>query len=369
MKRPEGYAAIQERKRKLLSAGMTAGLYALGLMTGIVLGIINPKEQDFSNMTVLLNLEGPIASEIGLGSTTPIEQLEPVKEPEPPAPAPVVATPEPVKAEPSPKKAAEAKPQPKTVPEQPPPVAAAKPTAPVPSETAPTVSPAPTPGPEPAVAVPAAPAEPWVPGERGPGSRTVSSVSSVNVPGQGSVPFGKGSSVTIRKAEKGNSSETTLGGAQGTVGHNIYVPVYYSFALPRTVPVEVYNAIPDLVVPPNTVLYSSLARKRAFGNYYEFDGSVYRLSKDVPLDQREPVWQILEDAGYDLAIGDYKAGKNLQPVVLGFTVTKDNQLKGVEILQSSGDAEMDRSVLYGFKRAAFWNKTGETVPGRFTYRF
>ena len=80
-------------------------------------------------------------------------------------------------------------------------------------------------------------------------------------------------------------------------------------------------------------------------------------------------WQMLEDAKYDSGIAEYKQGRVLMPVVIGFSVTRDNQLKGVEILQSSGDPEIDRSVVYGFKRAAFWNKSGETVPGRFTYRF
>ncbi len=59
----------------------------------------------------------------------------------------------------------------------------------------------------------------------------------------------------------------------------------------------------------------------------------------------------------------------LNPVVIGFSITKDRQLRGVEILQSSGDPEIDAAVLYGFKRASFWNKSGDTIQGRFVYRF
>jgi len=73
--------------------------------------------------------------------------------------------------------------------------------------------------------------------------------------------------------------------------------------------------------------------------------------------------------GYNAEKADYKAGRTLNPVVIGFTVTKSNQLRGVELLQSSGDPDIDAAVIYGFKRAAFWNKTGETIQGRFVYRF
>jgi TonB family protein len=229
----------------------------------------------------------------------------------------------------------------------------------------------------PAFSIPAAPApaaqqavaaEPWVPSQREQDSRVSDTTSMLYVPGKGNVPW-TGSTTNIHKAEKGSSSDTLLGGAQGTVGYNIYLPIFYSLPLPRQVPAAIYNAIPDLVQPPNTVIYSAQARKKAFAMYYEFDGAAYRLKADVPVDKREPLWEILEDAGYDFASADFRKGGGLSPVVIGFTVTRDKQVKGVEVLQSSGDPAIDQAVLYGFKHAAFWNKTGETVPGRFTYRF
>jgi TonB family protein len=208
----------------------------------------------------------------------------------------------------------------------------------------------------------------WVPGQREQGSHISQTSTMLYVPGKGLVPY-SGDTVTIHKSEKGSSSETTLGGPQGKVGQNICQPVYSSLPLPQTVPASIYKAIPDLIVPPNVVIYSAQARQRAFLNYYELDGTGYKLKSKVPLEQREPLWQILEDAGFDPAKTDFREGRTLNPVVIGFTVTKDNQLRGAEVLQSSGDAQIDEAVLYGFKRCVFWNKTGETVPGKFTYRF
>jgi outer membrane biosynthesis protein TonB len=376
------YAEKQERKRKLTSIGITAGLYLLAFALGLVLEILNPREEDYSNMTVMITMPGPTTNEVGLGSFKPSEEGEKAEKVEPSAPkktetvlekaeAPKVDSPKkPVEeATPSPSKA--------VAPAAPPPEPAPKPKDTVAVAAAPTQ---PSPGapsaiqPAQAASIPEStvketpPAEPWVPGQREQGSHISQTSTMLYVPGKGLVPY-SGDTVTIRKSEKGSSSDTTLGGSQGTVGQNIYQPVYSSLPLPRTVPASVYNAIPDLVIPPNVVIYSAQARKRAFTTYYDFDGSAYRLKTEVPLEQREPLWQILEDAGYDPAKTEYRESRSLNPVVIGFTVTKDNQLRGAEVLQSSGDSQIDQAVLYGFKRSVFWNKTGETVPGRFTYRF
>ncbi|TXT49830.1 MAG: hypothetical protein FD137_564 [Spirochaetes bacterium] len=365
MRKALSYELREERKRKLVSLGVTVGLYALGLGAGILLGVLNPQEKAYSNTTVVLNLTGPTTPELGLGSVTPSDKGEKAQEIEPPAPAKTAQAEaarldEPkIKAIEKPKEATSPAP---AVPSSSSATSASASTeivAPAQNVGAPATSPPPE----------AAPPEPWVPGERGPGSRLTSNNSSVLVPGQGSVPFARGNPTVIRKAERGNSSETTLGGAQGTVGHNIYVPIYSNMPLPREVPAGIFQNIPDLIQPPSTVIHSARARKQAFLAYYEYADGVYRMKNEVPLDQREPLWQILEDAKFSIDQADYKQGRSLMPVVIGFSVTRDNQLRGVEILQSSGDPEIDRSVVYGFKRAAFWNKTGETVPGRFTYRF
>lgn len=219
-----------------------------------------------------------------------------------------------------------------------------------------------TPGTEPI------PFEPWVPGQREQGSHISQTSTMLYVSGKGLVPY-SGDTVTIRKSEKGSSSDTTLGGSQGTVGQNIYQPIYSSLPLPQTVPVSVFNAIPDLIMPPHIVIYTAKSRKQAFTSYYELDGSVYRLKADVPLEQREPLWQILEDAGFDPTKTEYRKGRTLNPVVISFNITKLDQLRDTKVLQSSGEPQIDEAVLYGFRRTIFWNKTGETVPGHFTYRF
>jgi outer membrane biosynthesis protein TonB len=376
------YAEKQERKRKLTSIGITAGLYLLAFALGLVLEILNPREEDYSNMTVMITMPGPTTNEVGLGSFKPSEEGEKAEKVEPSAPkktetvlekaeAPKVESPKkPVEeATPSPSKAvAPAAPPPEPAPKLKDTVAvAAAPTQPSPGAPS-AIQPAQAASIPESTVKETPPAEPWVPGQREQGSHISQTSTMLYVPGKGLVPY-SGDTVTIRKSEKGSSSDTTLGGSQGTVGQNIYQPVYSSLPLPRTVPASVYNAIPDLVIPPNVVIYSAQARKRAFTTYYDFDGSAYRLKTEVPLEQREPLWQILEDAGYDPAKTEYRESRSLNPVVIGFTVTKDNQLRGAEVLQSSGDSQIDQAVLYGFKRSVFWNKTGETVPGRFTYRF
>jgi len=349
MKSTLSYAETQEKKRSILSFGMTIALYGFIFGMSLLYGVIKPREEVFSNMTVIVNLPGPIAPEPGMGSLHPSE-----KGSDSPAPQPATPDPKPAAPKSDPVKQVPPNPEsPPVVPEKPS-VLGFEPVVPV------------------AVSAPPATtqttlAEPWVPGERGPGSRQDGSTSSIYIPGVGTLPWT--GVATIHKAEAGSTSDTYLGGAQGTVGQNIYVPIYYSLPLPRVVSATVYNAIPDLKGDYNTVIYTAQERKKTFSDYYEFDGTAYRLKGDLPLENREPFWQMLEDAGFNPLDADYRQGRTLNPVIIGFTVTKDRKLKGADILQSSGDPEIDRSLLYGFKRAQFYNKTGETIPGRFIYRF
>ena len=80
------YAEKQERKRKLTSLGITAGLYLLAFAVGLALEILNPREEDFSNMTVMITMPGPTTNEIGLGSFKPSEEGETADKIEPSAP-------------------------------------------------------------------------------------------------------------------------------------------------------------------------------------------------------------------------------------------------------------------------------------------
>ncbi len=364
----------QDRRRFAASFGLTVLLYSLFVGGGILATIFMPKQIIMANKTVIVNLIGPEAAHPGLGSITPQSEGEdkpiastPVapktakveKKPVPAKPKPAPVKPKPVKpavAKQIPKKTAttipvaEVKPEPKVEP-----VVEPVPTPDSPAPAQPETPVQPVTQPEPVPVTPATtipiPVEPWIPGQRPSGSRIT------------------GDSTTIAKAEKGNAMETTLGGAQGTVGQGIYVPIYLSMPLPRELPGGILAKIPAQIIPPNTVMYTAEARQRAFREFYELSGGVWKLKAPVPLEMREPLWGILEDAKYDAATADYKVGKNLMPIVLGFTVTKDLKLKNVELLQSSGDPVIDESVVYGFKRASFWNKTGDVVTGKFTYRF
>ncbi len=331
------YAEREQRKRTIISYAIALGLYALLFGAGFLFDLFHPQNLDFSNKTLIVNIQGPVLNDVGKGS--PVEKKEEAVVAEKPAPPPPPA------------------------PKQQTPVAAQP--APV------TPAPAPEAEPTPAPVVPAVqePVTPWTPGERGPGSRISSSESSVLSPGEGQVPWGTGEAVRITKAEKGNTVETTLGGSSETVGQSLYVPIYLNMPLPSVVPAGLFNAIPNEIIPPSTLIASAESRKRAFLNYYTKNGNEYRLTNAVPLEVREKLWGMLEDAGYNAEQADYKTGRTLNPVVIGFSVTKDRQLRGVELLQSSGDSDIDASVLYGFKRASFWNKSGETIQGRFVYRF
>ncbi len=345
-----GEIAAQDRKRLAISFGLTILFYSLVVGLFVLAGIFLPKQLRMTNKTVIVNLVGPEAAQPGLGALLPQSTGEDKPIVEPPA-APkepkLVKKPEPVKpkAEPKPAKPATPKEAPKkTATTIPVPEIKPEPAASVPAEPA-SVTPVVT-----ATTTPV-PAEPWIPGQRPIGSRVT------------------GDSTTIAKAEKGNAMETTLGGAQGTVGQGIYVPIYLSMPLPRELPGSILTRIPAQIIPPNIVMYSAEARQRAFRVFYELSGGVWKLKAPVSLEQREPLWSIIEDAGYDATLADYKTGRNLTPIVISFTVTKDLKLKNVELLQSSGDPVVDESVVYGFKRASFWNKTGDVVTGKFTYRF
>jgi len=332
------YAEREQRKRTIISYSMAIGLYALLFGVGFLFDLFHPQNMDFSNKTLIVNIQGPVVTDVGKGA--PVEKKEPQAVAAEPAPPP----------QPAPKL------QPKV----------AEPAASVVPEPSPQAQ---EPTPAPITPVVQEPVTPWTPGERGPGSRISSSESSVLSPGEGQVPWGTGDAVRITKAEKGNTVETTLGGSSETVGQSLYVPIYLSMPLPSVIAVSLFNAIPNEIIPPNTLIASAESRKRAFLNYYSKSGNEYRLTNIPPVDVREKLWEMLEDAGYKVEQADYKSGRTLSPVVIGFSVTKDRQLRGVELLQSSGDSDIDAAVLYGFKRASFWNKSGETIQGRFVYRF
>jgi len=333
------YADREQRRRTLIAWSIAIAMYLCAFGAALLYETLFPKPQDISNNPLIVNIQGPIVNDTGRGA--PIEKKDAVAEARPAPPPALAKTEKPA-----------AKPAPSMVP-TPAPASAAEPQAPA----------------LPSISTAQEPAEPWVPGPRAPGSRVSSSESTIMAPGEGQVPWGTGQAVTIRKAEKGNSVETTLGGSSETVGQNVYFPIYMAMPAPGALPQSFYSTIKDKVDPLGKVLVSAETRRRFFLEYYQLQGDRYLLRKPVPLNERDYLWDILEDAGYDVEQAEYKSGRTLNPVVIGFSITKDRRLTGVDLLQSSGDPDIDAAVLYGFKQSSFWNKSGETIQGRFVYRF
>jgi hypothetical protein len=191
----------------------------------------------------------------------------------------------------------------------------------------------------------------------GSGSGTGAPVSSS---GSGSSPgvAGGTGSVTFRGSEMGSALTTTFGASSGQVGRNIYVPIYLYMPLPS----RVSNAI-----------YRNVAAKETFRSYYEQSGSEWRLKAQLPVAQRGDIWTMLESAGYDASTADYRTDRKLQPVVLEFAVgplSKNKvELVDIRLVSSSGSSDVDEAVMYGFRQASFFNKTGYAVGGKFVYGF
>jgi len=128
--------------------------------------------------------------------------------------------------------------------------------------------------------------------------------------------------------------------------------------LPSSVPASVFER-----AIANEKPETASQRKRDFLSCYELKGDTYVMKKAVPLEKRSLIWPLLDDGKYDMSLAEYKKGKTLSPVIIGFTITKDNQLKDVQILQSSGDPELDLAVQYGFTRASFGTKPERLYQG------
>jgi hypothetical protein len=155
------------------------------------------------------------------------------------------------------------------------------------------------------------------------------------------------------------------------VARSLYIPIYRYMPLPM----YVEPRVADKVLDPASSSFTPLAeRTKAFKENYAREGDVWRLKAPLPLSRREPLWTILEEAGYVVARADYKAGKVLSPVVLVFTVTPgvgyaNPTLTDVKITQSCGYSDIDEAVLYGFRQAVFSSSAKTPTTGKFTYRF
>jgi outer membrane biosynthesis protein TonB len=184
-------------------------------------------------------------------------------------------------------------------------------------------------------------------------------VASATGTGAGPGVAGGTGTATFKGVEMGNALSTTFGASQGTVGRNLYVPIYLFMPLPQSIDDSVFQAI---------------NQKETFKRIYQQSGATWTLKSPVPLQQRGDYWRMLEDGGYDPKSADYKIGKKLKPVTLEFAVGpivkgSNSELVDVRLVQSSGSSEIDEAVIYGFRQSAFFNKTGNAVSGKFVHSF
>ncbi|HUX40671.1 MAG TPA: energy transducer TonB [Rectinemataceae bacterium] len=212
----------------------------------------------------------------------------------------------------------------------------------------------------------AAPGEAWTPGPRPAGSHVISTASGVGAgtSGAGEASAAGAFSTKVVGNEKGNSLETVLGVGAGKSGRSLYVPIYLYMPLPKTLTDKVVLGAASYLE----------ARKDLILSIYKRINEEWVLSRKVPVEQRDEIWIALEKGGYDVAHADYKAGGSLAPVTLSFVVTPATptsppSLQAVTITESSGDPAVDEAVLYGFKRASFFNATDGTISGTFVYGF
>lgn len=148
------------------------------------------------------------------------------------------------------------------------------------------------------------------------------------------------------------------------------MPIYLYMPLPRTIGRQLYEAIHA----SSDGLRTAEIRKVEFRAWYEQQGEQWTLKSMPPASSRPSLWLMLKDAGYPLARAEYKNGRQLKPVVLSFQVGPPNadrppSLVSVKVVSSSGYADLDEAVVFGFEQAAFFNDGKNLVTGTFTYRF
>lgn len=329
---------LQDKRRATLSWGLTVGLYALAFAAALIIEGSQVRELADTLGPVMVRLGRPEGSESPLASsilTSPPARIPaatpaaPASPAAPPAPPSAKAVEVPKKAKPSP--------QAKTP---------AQPSA----------------GAQPEKAVPAQPA---------PGAPAATAPVAASAQPEGSTASAEAGPVIAKGSEAGNSYSASVGGASGQVARSLYIPIYRYMPLPMYVDARVA----DKVLDPASGSFTPIAeRSKSFKENYVKEGDVWRLKSPLPLPRREPLWTILEEAGYVAARADYKSGKVLSPVVLVFTVTPgvgyaNPTLTDVKISQSCGYSDIDEAVLYGFRQAVFSSSAKTPATGKFTYRF
>lgn len=168
--------------------------------------------------------------------------------------------------------------------------------------------------------------------------------------------------------ESGNSHETSFDSSSSEIGRTAYFPIADYMPLPKSIPIDTYALITGDITGFGEKNYN----RNFFERYYMKSGSVYELIDSVNYQQRPDLWAILKQAGYDIDRAEYKQ-QSLNTVVVIFEIEKSSDgsfvVSSAEIEKSSGVAEIDDAVLYGFRKSTYSNSTDTVVKGRFKYSF
>lgn len=170
-------------------------------------------------------------------------------------------------------------------------------------------------------------------------------------------------------SESGNSHETTFESTSSNIGRRAYIPISLYMPLPKNISKDIFANISGDVTGFGEEGYN----RNYFLKHYRDSGAEFRLDESIPYDDRPYIWTIIEEAGYDTDKAEYKISKKLKPVIISFVIkgnSKGNSaIKSAVIDSSSGDTDIDESVLYGFKKSTYSNSTDDDVKGRFKYSF
>lgn len=175
--------------------------------------------------------------------------------------------------------------------------------------------------------------------------------------------------VVQRGRESGNSHETSFESSSSKIGRRAYFPIVDFMPLPKTVTLDIFA----LIQADESSFNSVLENKTFFKTFYFDRGTYFSLNSSVPFQDRPDLWLILKRAGYDVENAEYKTEIKLKNIIISFEINSNsngaNAIKSAAIESSSGNQEIDKAVLYGFRQSTYSNSTDDTVKGRFKYTF
>ena len=185
----------------------------------------------------------------------------------------------------------------------------------------------------------------------------------------------------IKGSDKGNNYELNSEG--GEIGQNMWIPIAQYMPLPQIINpvITADNNLKNFLDSLESGLFTVEESRKKLLEYYAKQQLSLVLKEPVPLADRPDLWLILEESGYDMSNPEYKNLPNLRgsSITINFTVvpsggTRANELKDLEVVRETPYKEINEAVLYAFQLSTYYKKTeendsGESVKGRFTYRF